>query len=78
MGTMLRCVGIAYQVRGLRTLENWYTLEPLYLLDAAVFIFLITEWEESDTAWEHMFTLYKENGVWRLDEPEMIVHEYNP
>jgi hypothetical protein len=77
-GTMLRCVGIAYQARGLRNLENWYTLEPSYLGDSGAFIFLITEWAESETAWLHMFTLYNENGIWRLDEPETIVYEHNP
>lgn len=77
-GTMVRCVGIAYQVRGLRTIENWYTLEPLYVTDSGVLIVLRTEWAESESAWDHGFTLYKENGIWQLDEPETIVYEYNP
>ncbi len=75
---MLRCVGIAYEARGLRNLEDWYFEEPLVYQDTGAFIFLITEWEESESAWLHMFTLYKENGIWQLDEPETIVYEHNP
>jgi hypothetical protein len=77
-GSMLRCVGVAYQARRLNTLENWYTLEPIYLADEAAFVFLVTKWAESESYWEHMFTAYKEEGVWKLDEPETIIYEYSP
>ena len=77
-GSMLRCVGIAYQARDLRTLEHWYTMEPIYLTDEAAFVFLVTKWATSDAHWEHLFTLYKEDGVWWLDDPETIVYEYYP
>ena len=75
---MLRCVGIAYQARDLRALEHWYTMEPIYLTDEAAFVFLVTKWATSDAHWEHLFTLYKEDGVWWLDDPEAIVYEYYP
>lgn len=74
--TMVRCVGIAYQARGLRTLENWYTMDPLEVTENAVIIFLMTEWAESDKLWSHLFTLYKEDGVWKLDEPETMIYEH--
>jgi hypothetical protein len=47
-GTMLRCVGIAYEARGLRNLEGWYIEEPLVYEDSGAFIFLITEWERAN------------------------------
>jgi hypothetical protein len=56
-GSMLQCVGIAYQARGLRSLEYWYTLDPIYLTDEAAFVFLITKWATSGTRWEQAFTL---------------------
>jgi len=78
-GSITTCIGIAYDIRGLEKLEEWYLLADEDPVDDTLLVVetVITRWAGDDNLWRHDFILEKVNGNWLISQPLTKIDVYN-
>jgi len=77
-GSIMNCIDIAYDIRGLENLEGWY-LRPDEEVEEGSILELetvITKWAEDDRQWQHVFWLEKVDGNWMITYPQTKIEVY--